>query len=300
MKSNIYKYLDILLMILLFYLSFVSCKKEKNSSFPVIQLITDSSYVHQDSMLQINQKIIVGLKVSGDATLTYLGVKLEADSQTYLLLDSGIHCNSFRYNRLISKGAANVEKWTFTVMDENRKISSVSLNFSRDPSSNFGPIKYHSSLYLGAQLNTSYWHCLSMPSGLTFSSDSALLHQDLIDIIFYYNPGGGVPPYEATFSSPRENDVTQFYPFISAFTVLNSTYYNPVTTVTLDQFNNCMNDSLLLASYDESNGKRKFKNTVAGNIIPFKTQAGKKGLIHVINVGSGTDGWVQMEVKVQE
>jgi hypothetical protein len=285
----------------LFTLSlFTACNKDNDNASPEILLITDSSFVFQDSMLQINQKVKIGIEAHGGATLTYLGVKLEADGHTYFLLDSGMHCPSFRYERIISKGAANIEKWIFTVMDENRNTSTQMLVFSRDPSSAFGNIVHHPSLILGAQDNMLYSHCLSLPSGYIFTNDSATAHQEWVDIMFYYNPGGGVPPYECTFSSPGENDAPAFYPFISSWTVHNSTYYNPATPVTQELFNGCANDSLLLASYDESNGKRKFKNTAIRNIIPFKTQQGKKGLILVKGLNSGPEGWVEIEVKVQE
>ncbi|MHC1708616.1 MAG: hypothetical protein AB9842_13985 [Bacteroidales bacterium] len=290
-----------LLTLSLFTLSlFTSCDKDSNQLTPVIQLITDSSYVYQDSMLQINQKIKVGIKAIGDARLTYFGIQLDADGQVFNLLDSGMFCNTFIYHRIISKGAANVERWTFTVMDENRNVTLKTLIFTRDPSSGFGQIKHHFSLILGAQDNTLHHHCLSMPSGVLFPADSASVHPELIDILFYYNPAGGTPPIESTFSSPGENDAPAMYPFLSSWPLLNSTYYNPGTAVTPDQFYQCENDSLLLAAYDESNGKRKYKNAAVGNIIPFKTQAGRKGLIYVKGLESGVTGWVEIEVKVQE
>ncbi|MCX6273051.1 MAG: hypothetical protein NTU44_17910 [Bacteroidetes bacterium] len=284
-----------------FITTITSCKKDEPASSPVITLIQDSGFVYRDSILAVNQKITIGITAGGsDAVITYLGIRLETESKVTNLLDSGIHVRSLRYTRQISKGASNTERWIITVMDKNRHQTSVTLTFTRDPNSGFSPISHYPSIMLGAQDNSFYPHCFSVIGGATLANDSATLHQEMADIFYYYNQGGGPPAYLCTFSSPGENDAPTFYPFITNWTIRNSTYYNLETTVTLQDFRDCTNDSLLLAAYDESVGKRKFKNAVADNIIPFKTQSGKNGLMRVLTAIASPQGYIEVEMKVQK
>jgi hypothetical protein len=153
---------------------------------------------------------------------------------------------------------------------------------------------------LGAQASADYQPCLSLQPAHVYPADSATLFPDLIDILYYYNPGGGVPIYASVFSSPGESEAPLFYPFLNSWPVKNSTYYNTETTVTEAEFNQCSNDSLLIASYHEGTSKRKFKNAAEGNLIPFRLANGKVGMLFVKNIDGLEAGYVEIAVKIQE
>lgn len=69
--------------------------------------------------------------------------------------------------------------------------------------------------------------------------------------------------------------------------------------VTQQAFADAHNDSLLIVSYDDVWGKRKYKWAVAGTFIPFMTQQGKKGLIRVIQADEQAAGIIEFEMKIQ-
>ena len=73
--------------------------------------------------------------------------------------------------------------------------------------------------------------------------------------------------------------------------------HNPVSSADFDRAHN---DSLLIVSYHEVWGKKKFKWAVKGTIIPFLTKSGKKGLIKVVHADEKEDGFMEFELKIQQ
>jgi len=261
-------------------------------------LLNEPGLITHDTTLPAGKLFSIGIEaLAGKEPLTNITIK---SSSAGTLLDSGIHTNQLRLIKQISKGIADVERITITVMDKSRNKSSVSLLILRDVGAAWGFILTYPSLKIGAQACNAYRPCLSLQPGHVYPGDSATNLQNIIDILYYYNPGGGVPIYASVFSSPGEAEAPLFYPFIDSWTVKNSTYYNTTTTLTEADFNACNNDSLLIAAYDEGTSKRKYKNALAGNIIPFKIMNGKRGIIFVKNIQGTIDGFAEIAVKIQE
>jgi len=124
----------------------------------------------------------------------------------------------------------------------------------------------------------------------------------MVDIITYYYVDVTPSP---TFSSAGETGggITEYYPTISQWTTKNYTKWdisvdsNPVP---VSDFDACHNDSLLIVRYDDVWGKRKFKWANAGDVIPFLTTAGKKGMIQVISVENDPAGTITFAMKIQQ
>ena len=115
-------------------------------------------------------------------------------------------------------------------------------------------------------------------------------------MIFYYGP------YNSTLASPGETQAPNYFtvvPPISQWIPRNVTMYD-TTTLSVTDFDNSHNDSLILNTYNDLNGKKKAKYLAAGNIFTFKTQSGKLGILKVISVDAGTSGSVTMSVKIQK
>ncbi|MEI6575806.1 MAG: hypothetical protein WCO63_06475 [Bacteroidota bacterium] len=277
-------------------LSIFSCVVEETSP-PVIRLLNQPGLVFHDTILPGGTFFNIGIEAnSGSDPLTNITIKSTATST---ILDSGIHINHLNLIKLISKSIADTERITITVMDMSRHMASVSFLLIRDKSAAWGAIYDYTSLKLGAQASNVYQPCLSLQPEHIYPPDSASNLQDIIDVLYYYNPGGGVPIYASVFSSPGETEAPQFYPFLNSWTVKNTTYYNMTTTVTASDFNNCHNDSLLISAYDGGIAKRKFKFAVNGNVIPFQIASGKRGLILVKDIQGTTAGFAEIAIKIQ-
>jgi hypothetical protein len=91
---------------------------------------------------------------------------------------------------------------------------------------------------------------------------------------------------------------------VGSWSTRNSTLYdyNAVDNdlVSLDDFNAATNDSLLVAAFKPQSTSGNCKFCFPGKIVPFKTQNGKYGLIRVIHADQVAEGYMELEIKIQE
>lgn len=289
---------------------FSACKKEQEIRPPEIYILSGAQYNSDGDTLEIGEKISFGIRtVSENTNITNFTIKLTSDGITRTLLDSGLYSKGFNIEKTFYQGIEDHAVWTFSVMDRNRQKASVSLSLIKDPNSTFGGIYIYPSVTLGMQANTVHPHFFCASGGRTFSSDSAAQNQYLVDVLAYfkYSADNGIDLPSPTFSSPGEdiNGIGElydlFYPELTGWTTRNYTKYDIRSDngVSLTEFNDAHNDSLLIVSYDDVWGKKKYKWAMDGTIIPFQTAAGKKGLIYVIHADTVETGIITFSMKVQ-
>jgi hypothetical protein len=234
----------------------------------------------------------------GDVNITNIIIRNEHDGVVTNYFDTGINNESIKISKILTKGVYDSEKWTFIVIDKNGGNASVSFITTKDPNSQFGNIR-HLDATMGAQGSTLYGSFLSLNSGRYFFLDSAFAHQDSIEMCYYYD----ITSTDAnTIASPNANIDPSI--FTGAYALANWTLKNETryfkTTLTYADFTAAVNDSLLLMSYSEINGKRKAKNLLAGDIYSFKTAHNKYGLFHVQQVVGLDTGSVIVNILMQE
>jgi len=293
------------LLLLVFPLFFFSCKKDKNPSPPVVSLKSGAPYTPDQSVVAIGHPILFGITgSSSDANITNLVVKkVMPDGSSKVVFDTGMNTPSFNINKTFYQSVEDQARWTVQVMDKNRQFATTGLTIFKDPNSTWGGIFEFPSLTMGYQGNTQYGQFLDPSTGRIYHADTAALNQSLIQVITYYFVDEDLP--SPTFSSPGElgGGITTYYPFIASWTTLNYTKWDisvdsdPVDPVA---YENCHNDSLLTLSYDDVWGKRKFKWSNPGDIIPFLTATGKKGLIKVITADYDATGKITFSLKIQQ
>jgi hypothetical protein len=274
-----------------------ACTKEPSSGQPPqVRLLTDSGYTFSDTSLVIGGKVTVGIVATGaGSNITYLRVTVDNGTRlTYL--DSGLNQTGLRYSLPVIKSAAAYEKWTFFVMDRERNRDSVTLTLRKSDSSSYGSIRVIENLTLEAQAVPQANSFFSFRELKKYSLDSAFLHQQIIDLIYYFGQ------YDGTLSSPNESEAPAVFTGSSGlanWTIKNETRYD-TTLLTIANFDNALNDSLLLAVYEPTAGKRKAKYLEAGMIISFKDATGKIGLVKIISIAPGVTGGILCSVKIQE
>lgn len=225
------------------------------------------------------------------------------------MMDTAIYTGYLDVDKVFFQNVEEVATWKFTVMDRNRLSSEISLTVFKDPNSTYGGIYYFPSLTLGFQNNTVYGHYLNPFTGTTYKSDSADAHFDDIDVLCYFK-NDDVPP-SAVLSSPGEmdnfsTDAQTLYPQIVNWTTRHYTLWDisldngNSTPLTATDFDAAQNDSLLIVSFHEIWGKKKFKYATAGKIIPFKTASGKLGLIKIISADENDSGKIEFALKIQQ
>ncbi|MBN1198511.1 MAG: hypothetical protein JXA23_04095 [Bacteroidales bacterium] len=293
-----------MLSILLFILV-ISCEKEKDYLPPTIELIQGQEYTPDYSVIAIGGMLRFGVHATGrDANITNFVIKkIMSDGTVKVVLDSGLNSTGFQVHEVFYQGEEDTAAWTFQVMDKNRQFATTSLTLFKDPNSTWGGIFEYPLITLGYQNNNLVGHFLDPMTGEVFTDDSAGLFPNQIDLAVYYYSDDNLP--SPTFSSPGEEGggIGAYYPFISGWTSKPFTKYDisvDADPIPVSVFNACHNDSLLILSYDDVWGKRKFKWSDPGNVIPFLTSRGKKGLIQVLSADHDPAGIITFALKIQQ
>jgi hypothetical protein len=299
------KYLLPIILFPVIFIFFLSCSKNENPSPPSISLKTGAPYTPDKSVIAVGYPITIGI-VAGitDANITNLVVKKIMPDQTIkVVFDTGMNTNELNITKVFYQSIEDEAQWTIQVMDKNRQFATTSITIYKDPNSSWGGIYEYASLTMGYQGNSESGQFLDPSSGKIWFSDTATLNQSSIQIITYYNVDDNLP--SPTFSSAGETGggITAYYPEIGQWTSKNYTKWDisvdsdPVDPVA---YQNCHNDSLLILTYDDVWGKRKFKWADPGDIIPFLTATGKKGLMQIISADHDPAGKITFSLKIQQ
>lgn len=284
------------LFIILTVLIAFSCKKEENHRPPLIEFIDDSDFVSRDTSLPAGAKILVSLKATDpDDHITFFEV-VRDNGNRQILLDSGMNCPGFVYKLSILKSNDLFEKWIFKVMDRERNIDSTFLLLERSAVNEYGNIKTLEDITLSAQDLKEPGSFFSISTGEAYCLDTAYTRQEITDIIYYFSE------FESTLSSPNESDAPAVFTGPSGlanWTVKSETRYD-TTLLAPSDFDQAQNDSLLIACYEPTTGKRKLKYAKLGMVISFISPAYKIGLLYVKEILPGPEGYIKFSIKVQE
>jgi hypothetical protein len=225
------------------------------------------------------------------------------DGSSKVVLDSGMNSTGFTIDKTFYQSIEEEVRWTVQIMDKNRLFATTAITIFKDPNSTWGGINEHPLITMGFQNNTEFGHFLVPSTGTVWFADTAILNQSLIDIVAYFYEDENIP--SPTLSSPGElgGGITEWYPEIVQWTTLRYTKYDisvDSDPIPVSSFDACHNDSLLILSYDDVWGKRKFKWADAGKVIPFLTASGKKGLIRVLTADHDPAGKIEFSLKIQQ
>ncbi|MFZ4741483.1 MAG: hypothetical protein ACOYLE_10010 [Bacteroidales bacterium] len=277
-----------------------SCKKDNNESLPVLSLKTDAGYTINHSYLS-NHIIKFGIIATGiDANITNLVIKCIGKNFTKTIVDEGSNTGLLEIDKTFTNVWGDSLQWTVTVMDHNRNYTTLNL-ITYDTTKTFAPIHSYTNIEMGMQNNTTLPQLLNAVNGTLYTLTQGQQSSQLIDVLCYYYFTGTPLQPSYTFSSANAEDITApiYYPIINSFNTRNKTDWDYKTTwVDTLAFNKCNSDSLLVASYQK--GSYKYKYTVAGKVIPFKTAAGKIGLIKVLSVSGTETGKIVFDLKIQQ
>ncbi|HBS88807.1 MAG: hypothetical protein A2W91_03965 [Bacteroidetes bacterium GWF2_38_335] len=310
LKSYIIRYANLSITIWVFSfltvgIIFNGCKEDEEVfPYPEISFVIENGFLHNDTLLLIGDTVKIGIiaKTSSDDELTHFNYSVTQDG-IESSVDTGIWTNQFTYTKQIVKGVAENETWEFYVRDrEGRKSQVITLTLTKNEASLYGNIRKIPSIIMGAQNNTTTGSFYSLFEETLFNLDAAFANQEKVDILYYFDLLTGE---DNTISSPGANVDASVFPGasgLSNWTILNTTRYVFQDSVTIEEFDNCHNDSLILYNtFEFMTGKRKAKNLQPGHIYSFITNNdGKKGMFKVVNVTGAEEGIIEIEVKIQE
>lgn len=187
-------------------------------------------------------------------------------------------------------------------MNANRDSAVLTLTVNLGEGTAYGPIKHFESIKIGMHDNTEFPHFLNVTEGVTYTSQTVTGNEAGVDVLaFVYYTGGKWSP---TLNCPQYTTTPSYYPVVSNWPTRNSTVYDYNATdndlVQLDEFLAASNDSLLVSSFKPGTSSGNCKFCYTGKLVPFKTQQGKYGIIRVKHADITTDGYMELEIKVQE
>lgn len=277
---------------------------------PEIQILFSEGDAGNGDTLAVGRPFRVTISATGiDASITNFLIEKVYNGTRKPVLDSGLNSSGFTVTKTFYQGIEENVEWCFTVMDRNRKSSTVSLTIHKDPNSQFGGILEFDEVVLGYQDNNNIGQFFLPFLPKVYFVDSAALFMQEVDIVSYFNYSvdEGVNLPSPTFSSPGEDAgsygllYTEYYPELIDWPVRNYTKYDIRLEhgITNEKFTTAHNDSLLIVSYDNVWGKKKYKWAMPGTFIPFETAAGKKGIIKVLEADTVSNGSIKFSMKIQ-
>lgn len=298
-----------LTFILIFFLLFTGCKKENGEDYidPII-ILKNGDYTQNEQLVPVGGKLKFGITATdGGAILTNLRIQRIVNGKVITELDKGLYIKEggldFDFNA--TKSGASQETWKFFVMNSNRDSVSTSIIVYLGEGSAYGEINHYPSLVIGMQNNTSLPNYLDLHTGNLLTKNNIPGHEYEIDLVgFVYTTSGVLSPTLCCPGYTGSSSVTGHYPEISAWDKKNLTVYDYYASdndiIPVEKFINAQNDSLLVASYSPGSVSGLCKFCYTGKVIPFKTEDGKYGLVHVIHSDLSDTGYMELEIKIQK
>ena len=285
------------ILILLFFIFVVGCaEKDEGGKSPFIQLNSGSNVISCDTAISPGQLMHFDVTAQkGDYNITHFLIRVKSDS-SQVYYDTGMNITAFNWAGAFAKSFEDNEVWEFIVRDRYSRSDIISILIQNDSLAGPGPINTYTDIILGAQSNNSHGGCFSLYDKLVYFINEAYNNQEIIDMIYYYGED------DQTIASPGANIEDGI--FQEEYIPNNWLYRNTTrfinTSMIAEEFNHIQNDSILLVSYVEGEGKRKAKNLETGDIYSFKTQDAKYGIFLVTEILGSESGTVKIDIKIQE
>lgn len=290
MKKNLYLLLAGVLLCTL------SCKKdEKIQVNPNLYLSKEPGFVFSDTAISVgvSYKIKVICSSNNGSNLTNLEVKL---NETNNVMNFGLNAPNLEKEITLTKTTEEVDNVDIIIRNFDGLIASKSLKVTKKASP-YNEIISIENITIGAQNNENIGAFLDVETGNIYTQDNAFNNQSLIDILYYHNSadlncfssaGGNIAGIFTGTTSPEN------------WTTKNTTYYSRTAiNITNDDFNNCNNDSLIVA-HIFTDGGRKAKSLQANQFWAFQTQNGKYGIMKINTVYGQNTGTINISYKIQK
>ena len=272
-----------------------ACKKEQLSDIqPTIELKVASGFISEDTELGAGVQYKVGVIASAENGENLTNIIIKSNGNT--IFDNGYNAPSLAEEITLTKSNEASEKLTFIIRNKARMADSISITIKK-AEVGFGSIIKYSSVILGCNENSNIGNYYSLANNLVYTQSEAFNNQDVIDIIYFFDPAGD----ENALGSPGAN-LTGILTGSDApdnWTILPTTRYSrsPIS-IKADEFDNALNDSLIIANLF-TDGGRKAKTLSTGQFWGFVNNENKYGIIKIEDVTGQSTGTLQFSLIMQ-
>lgn len=278
---------------------FSNCNDDQGHDPPKISFIQQGNYVFQDTNLAFGKNFKVGVSLQNNGlNITNYLIKLDTGNGFQTVFDTGMNTPSIEVINTLTKTNAQTDVYFFIARDIEGNKSELQITVTKDESATFQKVRFLENITLHAQNKTNAEAFYSFGQEKSYDFPGAFSEPGKVDLFYYYISGD-----ENVISSPGANIEAEVFEGkenydVSNWSVRNTTRFK-TTSITTMEFDEIKNDSLLIASYGTSDGKRKSKKLKQGDIYSFKTQNAKFGMFKVLEVQGKDSGFVRIHVKIQ-
>ncbi|RYF87281.1 MAG: hypothetical protein EOO03_10790 [Chitinophagaceae bacterium] len=168
---------------------------------------------------------------------------------------------------------------------------------------NVAGVQTYTAKILGNQ-NASMGSSFASSNGMVYNLADAKTNSTLVDFMYYYSVGGDRAADKASLISPDHAHAADIFSAITTWTQRNTTEFK--TGVSVATFNGATSGTAVQAAFTAATATASGKamDLAVGDVIAFKTESGKHGLIHVKNIttpnsGNNNASELTVDVKVQ-
>lgn len=280
------KKINFLLLLALFsgLITMTSCSKDDPlvDQNPSINLKGGSTYTSADVTITTEDQIKVGIIANYNASskekLTNLKITLTSNNTPSTLVDSSFNAVTFDGDYLLSFGTPGTIRFLATVTDADGLKDETGFNITVVQAG--VSVKKKVDIELGS-FNDSFGSFYNTAEELVYSVAQAGQNQAKTDFGFYKGATN-----VNTIGAPDDADLIDVYN-TGSWTTKNQTRFI-MTTMTVTEFD-AIGTEHVFPEFVDANATSKIDHLVSDKVLYFKTQAGKRGYIKIVDLYSRGD-----------
>ncbi|MFP3859952.1 MAG: hypothetical protein ACLFUW_03935 [Bacteroidales bacterium] len=153
------------------------------------------------------------------------------------------------------------------------------------------PAEEFSAKIMGAHENSDHGSFLDAHSGTVYLVSDAMNNQEDIDMLYFYGSTN-----EATIAAPDDEDAEQFNVYeLDNWDTRNATRFTDLLDI------NFAGIETEADIEDEVSSPENTKSNLLeiGDVVGFETVDEKKGVFEVVDIATGTEGYIEINIKIQ-
>ena len=274
---------------------------------PTIEFIGGSGFTSGDRTVLV----LIGFCASrwaksgeSDTNLERFTIKVAVNGATASTVfdTTDLKGESFEYTvRYFTQGIAGTSVLTYTIEDNKGRTTDKSYTITTTSANSGAAINTFSTQLFGSANNPNP-SFFATSTGTRYYRNTAPQNASKIDFVYFHGATNA-----ATIAAPNDDSFGTGANQISSLNVhtwskRNATTFKE-TALTASAFDAITTDAGITTNYaagTNTNPTSRATTLADGDVIAFKTEAGKQGLIKVIHVDGTTNGTITIDVKVQK
>lgn len=272
---------------------FTGCNKDEDDPItgsPSIDFKAGANYTSEDITVSTGDQIVVGILAAMNIETEKSLTNFKLTIGTTVLVDSTLNASSFDVDYTINFDEVGSATLTARITDESGSYDEIFFDITVEQA--MATVKKNTNIEMGS-FNDPKGSFYSTVNEMVYTVAQAKLNQAAIDFIFFK----GVTNANA-IGAPDDSEANTISTFqLADWTVKNQTRFN-TTTMTAAEFD-AIGNTYAFPEFNATTAASLANNLVNGQVIYFKTQAGKHGYIKVVDLYSRGD-MAKFDVIIEE